>query len=379
MTVGKSLDERLKGNVALAVQHRVFGDLYNGHEHYQSLNDVPFLTEKHITSADLASAANERQAAVFHFFTSGTTGRRKKIPYTVHDIASVSQYLRWFCVVERIKPRSRVLVLMDQYYWGIGQLTAYGHMAAGNIVIPVDTDLSKSSIQGIVECTQPNVISSLPSVIDKFLDVLKCHSIEVVETTGERLEQAQREKFESALGARVLDAYGLSEGLVGVECPLQDGYHFDEEAVFIELIAIDGVGPVGEQETGELVISVFNHSLMPITRYRTGDVCHVSSTPCQCGISGRRVWLHGRVGDHINLFEGYSIHKESLIALLTKELDLEDVQLKFERRERRELSIFVRPYSTLVERAVSRIVENIALEVIEMIRQGELVIRVKGM
>lgn len=82
-----------------------------------------------------------------------------------------------------------------------------------------------------------------------------------------------RERVEEALGGRALDAYGTSElGIVAAETPDQDGLWEIPEMAVLEVLDPETVEPVPDGERGELVVTALSRSLMPMVRFRTGDL-----------------------------------------------------------------------------------------------------------
>lgn len=94
----------------------------------------------------------------------------------------------------------------------------------------------------------------------------------------------------------VYNAYGLTEAFtVGMTC--EHGHlHALPEACLVEIIK-DGQ-PVQEGELGEIVITSLRNMMMPIIRYRSGDVAQLKSynQKCECGKESMILDnIHGRI------------------------------------------------------------------------------------
>jgi phenylacetate-CoA ligase len=88
----------------------------------------------------------------------------------------------------------------------------------------------------------------------------------------------------------VVDVYGLSEtGVIAIGCREGRGLHVAEDAWWLERIAIDGEGPAGAEERGEIVVTRLGRSSLPLVRYRTGDVARLDPEPCPCGRTAPRL------------------------------------------------------------------------------------------
>ena len=79
--------------------------------------------------------------------------------------------------------------------------------------------------------------------------------------------------------------YGLTEmGLgVAVECEAQDGYHFNEADLVLEIVHPETGAPVPAGEEGEMVFTTLTREAMPLVRYRTHDLSRLIREPCTCG------------------------------------------------------------------------------------------------
>ncbi len=98
-----------------------------------------------------------------------------------------------------------------------------------------------------------------------------------------------------------LNEYGCSElGSVGHECRQHNGFHINDDAVFVELIDPATGLPVKDGEPGEIVVTSLTvpRGFIAI-RYGTGDIsAWIDYEPCECGRRTPRIGgIIGRV-DH---------------------------------------------------------------------------------
>ena len=119
---------------------------------------------------------------------------------------------------------------------------------------------------------------------------LRNRGLKMIVATAEILE-GFRDPLHRAFGVPVYDSYGLREaGLIGHECSYQL-MHCVEEQVLLE--TIDPLTLEPTQGEGELVVTNLVGHVMPLIRYRTGDIATLSDTPCQCGRTLRSVKVSG--------------------------------------------------------------------------------------
>jgi len=135
------------------------------------------------------------------------------------------------------------------------------------------------------------------------LTALKERGLEVICTTSEMLTQPDRQLIATAFGVPVHDSYGLREaGLVGHECRHATMHTMDEQLV---LETIDPHTLELTDGEGELVVTNIVSSVMPMIRYRTGDIVTLSQEPCACGLSLASVKVSGgRVADFVVTSDG---------------------------------------------------------------------------
>ncbi|RTI39372.1 phenylacetate--CoA ligase family protein [Thermus scotoductus] len=82
-----------------------------------------------------------------------------------------------------------------------------------------------------------------------------------------------RERVEAALGGVALDAYGTSElGIVAGEGLEKEGLWEIPEMAVLEVQDPETLRPVPDGEKGELVVTALSRTLMPMVRFRTGDL-----------------------------------------------------------------------------------------------------------
>lgn len=302
-------DKQLEDLIREARETDLYKQLYKEVKDFSVFSGLPFLLSSHLKQVGPEYFTDfDRTLCVY--FTSGTTSEPKAVYHSLEDIDYATEYVKWFCEIEGIAGNERVAVFMDQSFWGVGYFTLTGHVKAGNAVIPIDNDLPKEVIADLIHASQPTVISSLPSILIDFKDALTCSSIRIIETTGEPLTMEIRKEIERHYNAEVYDAYGLTEGIVGVECSLHDGYHFNPDNVLLELIDVynDDYG----EGWGELILTVLNISPVPIIRYKTGDICRISYGECLCGHSFPRIWIKGRKEHTILLAEGTRVPEKDI-------------------------------------------------------------------
>ena len=143
------------------------------------------------------------------------------------------------------------------------------------------------------------------------LSRLRHRGLKAIITTSEILTDVDRQLTAEAFGVPVYDSYGLREGgLIGHECA-EGTMHTMDEQLLLETVDPHTLEPTDGE--GELVLTNIVSKVMPILRYRTGDIVRLSDEPCPCGRTLGRVDISGgRAVDFLvttdgQWFAGYAI------------------------------------------------------------------------
>jgi len=102
-------------------------------------------------------------------------------------------------------------------------------------------------------------------------------------TWGDTLYAHYRETIERAFGTRVLDTYGIGEGMqVSAQCEERGLYHIHALDVIVECVDAEGL-PVPHGQPGHLLLTRLHPGPMPLIRYWVGDLGVMSERRCPCG------------------------------------------------------------------------------------------------
>lgn len=157
---------------------------------------------------------------------------------------------------------------------------------------------------------KPRAIYGFTSAIYEFAQFIfrnelpiKNLDIKTIITTGELLFSYQRQVIEKTFNCRVYNEYGCAEfGPIAYECP-HGNLHIMAENLYVEI----------ENQTddgrGELIITELNNFVMPLIRYKLGDIGIVSYSKCTCGRELPVLKeISGRALDFVKTPDGRVIH-----------------------------------------------------------------------
>ena len=155
--------------------------------------------------------------------------------------------------------------------------------------------------------------------------------LKMIVTTSEMLTDVDRKAITDTFGVPVYDSYGLREGgLIGHECDRFTMHCMDEQLI-LETIDPNTLQPTDGE--GELVLTNIVSKIMPMIRYRTGDIVTLSNDPCSCGrnLSSIRI-TGGRVADFVVTSNGTWIPGYAFIYICRSVKGITKFQLIQERK-----------------------------------------------
>ena len=155
---------------------------------------------------------------------------------------------------------------------------------------------SPASLLAMLEKTQATAVVSVPSFLKRVAGYaetvgfpLRRQAVDKLVCIGEPIRDAEfrlnplGQFLERAWRARIHASYTGTEFAVSCcECEAGRGGHVHPELMHVEIVDDQGrVQPPGV--TGEVCVTPFGVTGMPLLRYRTGDYAFIESGPCACG------------------------------------------------------------------------------------------------
>ncbi len=258
----------------------------------EQLRELPTVSKDEVRRhlADFVSDTS-RKGKLLEVHTGGTTGTPLTVycdrPTLQRNYAFFARLREWAGVADGARVATfagRTIVRPNQTrppYWR--------HNAAGNAVLYSSYHIGAATIPDYVAHLsrwKPALIDSYPSSLEPIARHVVAHGIDSIRpvaviTSSETLSVEVRRLFVEAFRAPVFDHYGGGEMAAFISQCERGSYHVNSEFGIVEVLR-DGA-PAAAGEIGEITATGFINPVMPLIRYRTGDLAVLGDEGCACG------------------------------------------------------------------------------------------------
>ncbi|TRZ67374.1 MAG: phenylacetate--CoA ligase family protein [Methanothrix sp.] len=250
----------------------------------------------------------ENRVVRYHV-SSGTTGKPTVVGYSKDDIEMWSDSLARALTSIGL---GRGDVIQVGYGYGLftgGLGLHYGAEKIGATVLPTGTGNTERQVM-LMQDLGSTAIACTPSYFLHIVEVAEKMNVSIRDDTrlkvgvfgAEPWSNETRRRIEEATGLKAYDIFGTSEmcGPAVTECHYQNGIHIWADKFLVEVIDPDTGETLEDGERGELVITTLDKWVIPLIRYRIGDLTVMDSEPCACGRTHPRLMrIMGRTDDMI--------------------------------------------------------------------------------
>jgi len=249
--------------------------------------------------------------------SSGTSGHVTKIFLSRAELEYAARQGNLLLAANGVGAGDRLLCTLD-LAWGLGSLLVErGIRYTGLFAMVVGRVDPLDSYRRLREYGF-NVLVSDPFWLARLTEVAREHGrphrMKLLVGGGEGITPRLRAELERFWEAPVCMTYASTEAatVLGFECAARTGYHVNEFDFVVEIDRPDRSG------YGELVFTTVNRSVMPLLRYRTGDIARWVDGPCACGLPFRRISaIRGRRDEQVSCAWG-NVHPEFFAPLLAE-------------------------------------------------------------
>lgn len=369
----QSTINRIYKNVAF--YKKLFEEKNISPENIQSVEDIqnlPFTTKEHLReNYPYDMFATPLREIVRIHSTKGTTGKPNVVGFTQNDLKHWSEISARILTAAGIDRDDVILLSYDFGNFTNSFGLAAGAEIMGASVIPVLlSDFQKQVM--IMKDYKSTALIGTPTYALRMIEAMEqakinpnSLSLKIGLLGNEPWSESLRKEIEKKLFIEAIDVYGLTEIMslgVASECKYKSGLHIWEDHFFAEVIDPRTLKPAKDGNEGELVLTTLTKEAFPLIRYRTEDIVSISSEPCKCGRTFRKMSrVKGRTDDLINV-QGVKLYPSQI----------EDVILSVEH---------IKPhYLIRIDREHTRDLVEIDIEVLEDLFKDEMrnLLRVKS-
>ena len=307
-----------------------YGEVYrkagiSGVSSQEDFEKLPFSSKDDLRNAyPLGIQAVPEEEVVRIHSSSGTTGKPVIIPYTAKDVDDWAIMFARCYETAGITNKDRIQITPAYGLWtaGIGfQLSAE---KLGAMTVPMGPGNTDKQLQMMMDLktTVLTATSSYALLLAEEINKRglrdKIHLKKGV-FGSERWSKKMREYIRNELGVELYDIYGLTEIYgpgIGITCEKEQGIHYWDDYVYIEIINPETGEPVPDGETGEIVITTLVKEGAPLLRFRTHDLSRIIPEKCSCGRSYPRLDTIGGRSDDMFKVRGVNMFPKQVEELL---------------------------------------------------------------
>lgn len=277
----------------------------------QSFQKLPFSTKQELRDAyPLGLAAVPEEQIVRIHSSSGTTGTPVIIPYTQKDVDDWSLMFARCYKMAGITKRDRIQITPGYGLWTAGIGFQLGCELLGAMAVPLGPGNTEKQLQMMrdVKSTVLCATSSYALLLAEQIEnrgLKESINLKKGVIGSERWGDKMRARIRDILGIELYDIYGLTECYgpgIGIGCSEDNGIHYFDDYVYMEILDPQTGLPVKDGEVGEITLTTLVKEGAPLFRFRTHDLAAFIPGKCKCGSSFPRITpILGRSDDMVKV------------------------------------------------------------------------------
>lgn len=305
----KQVDKQIK---RLLQSESYFGQMYKdagitGVETQEDFEKLPFVDKAELRNAyPLGIQAVPDEEVVRIHSSSGTTGKPVIIPYTAKDVDDWATMFARCYETAGITSEDRMQITPGYGLWTAGIGFQAGCEKLGAMAIPMGPGNTDKQLQ-MMQDLKATVITATSSYALLLAEEINKRGLrdKIYLKKGvigsERWSEKKRAYIAKELGIELYDIYGLTEIYgpgIGINCTGQQGMHYWDDYIYVEIIDPKTGVPVADGVEGEIVITTLVKEGAPLIRFRTHDISRIIPEQCSCGRTYPRLdIIQGRSDD----------------------------------------------------------------------------------
>lgn len=289
-----------------------YGEVYKqagitGCANQEEFEKLPFSSKADLRNAyPLGIQAVPDEEVVRIHSSSGTTGKPVIIPYTEKDVDDWAIMFARCYEMAGITNKDRIQITPGYGLWTAGIGFQAGCEKLGAMAIPMGPGNTDKQLQMMIDL-KSTVLTATSSYALLLAEEINKRGLKdsIYLKKGvfgsERWSDKMRAYIQKELGIELYDIYGLTEIYgpgIGITCSENEGMHYWDDYVYIEIIDPVTGENVPDGEEGEVVITTLVKEGAPLLRFRTHDISRIIPGECACGSKYPRLdTIRGRSDD----------------------------------------------------------------------------------
>ena len=277
----------------------------------EDFENIPCTEKSDLREADpLGRAAVPEEEIVRIHSSSGTTGTPVIIPYTQKDVDDWATLFARCYEMAGVTNKDRIQITPGYGLWTAGIGFQAGAERIGAMTVPMGPGNTEKQLQ-FMRDMQTTVLTATSSYALLLAEEIQARGVrdQIALKKGiigsERWSQKMRERIKNELGIQIYDIYGLTEVYgpgIGISCDYDQGMHYWDDYIYIEILDPETLKPVPDGEWGEICITTLVKEGAPLIRFRTHDLSRIIPGECPCGSKFPRLdVIQGRTDDMMKI------------------------------------------------------------------------------
>lgn len=277
----------------------------------EDFENIPFTEKSDLREAyPLGLAAVPEEKIVRIHSSSGTTGTPVIIPYTQKDVDDWATLFARCYEMAGVTNKDRIQITPGYGLWTAGIGFQAGAERIGAMTVPMGPGNTEKQLQ-FMRDMQTTVLTATSSYALLLAEEIQARGVrdQIALKKGiigsERWSQKMRERIKDELGIQIYDIYGLTEVYgpgIGISCDYDQGMHYWDDYIYIEILDPETLKPVPDGEWGEICITTLVKEGAPLIRFRTHDLSRIIPGECPCSSKFPRLdVIQGRTDDMLKI------------------------------------------------------------------------------
>lgn len=277
----------------------------------EDFENIPFTEKSDLREAyPLGLAAVPEEKIVRIHSSSGTTGTPVIIPYTQKDVDDWATLFARCYEMAGVTNKDRIQITPGYGLWTAGIGFQAGAERIGAMTVPMGPGNTEKQLQ-FMRDMQTTVLTATSSYALLLAEEIQARGVrdQIALKKGiigsERWSQKMRERIKDELGIQIYDIYGLTEVYgpgIGISCDYDQGMHYWDDYIYIEILDPETLKPVPDGEWGEICITTLVKEGAPLIRFRTHDLSRIIPGECPCSSKFPRLdVIQGRTDDMMKI------------------------------------------------------------------------------